>query len=165
MRVLRRCSFIHETAFSSVEETNICDTQQKLCEQNCRIQFISIKFNFPKILGSQEMCWNFRREILLLSLLLKKNINLNLKKIIKINFIFSAPQSLIPSCWLQNAPCKNRAWSNYPKRSLNWHLFLSINIDSAPSWKICMANSVWKVHFEDYIYTIEFSRKKKIDTP
>ena len=33
------------------------------------------------------------------------------------------------------APCENRAWSNYPKRSLNWHLLLWTNIDSAPSWK------------------------------
>ena len=31
-------------------------------------------FNFPKILGSEKICWNFRREILLLSLELKKKI-------------------------------------------------------------------------------------------
>ena len=28
-----------------------------------------------------------------------------------------------------------------------------------------MANSVCKVHFEDYIYTIERFQEKKIDTP
>ena len=40
-----------------------------------------------------------------------------------------------PSCWLQNAPCKNRAPSNYFTRSLNRHQYLSINIDSTASWK------------------------------
>ena len=39
MRVLWRCSFVHETPFSSLEETNICDRQRKWCKENSRIQF------------------------------------------------------------------------------------------------------------------------------
>ena len=46
-------------------------------QKNSRIQFNSITFNFPKILGSEKICSNFRREILLLSLQLKKKLKIN----------------------------------------------------------------------------------------
>ena len=42
------------------------------------------------------------------------------------------------------------------------HLLLSINIDSATSWKFLMSDSVRKVHFSVYIYIFErVSGKKK----
>ena len=42
------------------------------------------------------------------------------------------------------------------------HLLLSINIDSATSWKFLTSDSVRKVHFSVYIYIFErFSGKKK----
>ena len=106
----------------------------------------SIKFNFPKFWARNEYvetfdvkycCWvsNYKNKILL-------------KKLLQIDFS-SAPQSLILSYWIHNAQCKNKAWSNYPKRSLNWHLFLLINIDSASSWRIFIANSVCNVLFKN----------------
>ena len=74
-------------------------------------------------------------------------------------FFFCSPELLTTECTMQKY-----TGSNYPKRSLNWHLFLSINIDSAPSWKIFMADFVCNVLFEDYIWTIKSFQEKKIDT-
>ena len=80
----------------------------------------------------------------------------------KSQIFLSAPQSLNLSCWPQNAPCKNRARSNYLTRSFNRHQFLSINTDSIASWKKISADSACKVHFEvEIFYTIKrFSGKK-----
>ena len=100
-------------------------------------------------------------KVLRWSVVIEPHLKKNLEK--KPNFFFPAPQSLISSCWPQNAPCENRVQSNFPKRSLNRHLFLSININSTASWKTISAHSVCKVHFEVYIYTIErFLGKKTI---
>ena len=88
---------------------------------------------------------------------LKNNLVKKKKKLIW--FLFSSAELKL-ELWPQNAPCKNRARSNYRTRSLNRHEFLSINIDSTASRKNVGGFRIQGAFWGLYLHYWKVSRKK-----